>query len=57
MGHQKVKMQQWKEREKNSSDCCLAERRVHFFGKKYCEKMYGKEQYWKERRKRVNCKK
>jgi hypothetical protein len=32
MGHQKVKMQQWKVREKNFSDYCPAEKRVHFFG-------------------------
>jgi hypothetical protein len=31
MGYQKVKMQQWKEREKESSDYCPAEKKGAFF--------------------------
>jgi hypothetical protein len=55
MGHQKVKMQQWKEREKDFSDYCPAEKSVHFFGNEVLRKMYGKEQCRNERQKRVNC--
>jgi hypothetical protein len=39
MGYQKVKMQQWKEREKDFSDYCLAKRRAHFFGNEVLRKM------------------
>jgi hypothetical protein len=35
-------MQQWKEQEKDFSDYCPAEKRVHFFGKRYCVKCTGK---------------
>jgi len=31
-------------------------KRVHFFGKRYCEKCAGKKQRGKRRMKRVNCK-
>ena len=55
MGHQKVKMQQWKVREKNFSDYCPAEKRVHFFGKEVLPKMCGKELCRKKKQKRVNC--
>ncbi len=48
-------MQQWKEREKDFSDYCPAEKECIFFGKGYCVKMYGKEQCRKEKQKRVNC--
>ena len=50
MGHQKVKMQQWKDREKDFSDYCPAEKRVHFFGNEVLRKMYGKEQCRKKKR-------
>jgi hypothetical protein len=57
MGHQKVKMQQWKEGEKRISQIILSSRKsVHFFGDKVLRKMYGKEQCRKEKQKRVNCK-
>jgi hypothetical protein len=52
----KVKMQQRNEREEDFSDYGPAEKSVHFFGKKYCVKMHGKEQRRKEKQKRVNCK-
>ncbi len=59
MGYQKkVKMQQWKEREKDFSDYCPAEKRVHFFGKEVLHKMYGNKQCRKKKKKklrRVNC--
>ena len=55
MGHQKVKMQQWKEREKDFSDYCPAEKRMHFFSNEVLRKMCGKEQCRKKKRKRVNC--
>jgi hypothetical protein len=56
MGHQKVKMQQLKEREKNLSDYCPAEKSVHFFSNEVLRKMYGKEQCRKEKLRRVNFK-
>jgi hypothetical protein len=51
----KVKMQQWKEREKDFSDYCPAEKRMHFFGNEVLHKMYGKEQCRKKKRRRVIC--
>jgi hypothetical protein len=54
MSYQKVKMQQWKERWKDFSDYCTAEKRVHFFGNGVLRKMCGKEQCREEKQKRVN---
>jgi hypothetical protein len=56
MGHQKVKMQQWKEPEKGFLRLLSGRKSVHFFSYKVLGKMYGKEQCRKEKRKRVNCK-
>jgi hypothetical protein len=56
MVHQKVKMQQWKEREKGFLRLLSGRKSVHFSGKKVLRKMYGKEQCRKENQKRVNCK-
>jgi hypothetical protein len=44
MGYQKVKTQQWKEQEKDSSDYCSAEKKGAFFRqkKRYCVKCAGK---------------
>ncbi len=55
MGYQKVKPQQWKEREKDFSDYCPAKRRVHFFGDEVLRKMCGKEQCRKKKQKWVKC--
>jgi hypothetical protein len=56
MGHQKVKMQQWKELEKRISQIIVRRKKSAFFGDKVLQKMYGKEQCRKEKQKRVNCK-
>ncbi len=45
MGHQNVKMQQWKEREK---DYCLAEKVCIFSAMRYCEKCMGKSNVGKK---------
>jgi hypothetical protein len=55
MSYQKVKTQQWKDREKDFSDYCPTEKRVHFFSKEVLRKMCGKEQCRKKKQKRVNC--
>jgi len=49
MGHQKVKIQQWKEREKGLLRLWSGRKSVHFFGDKILQKMYGKEQCRKEK--------
>jgi hypothetical protein len=51
----KVETQQWKEREKDFSDYCPAEKRIHFFGNEVLRKMYGKEQCRKRKQRGVNC--
>ncbi len=43
MGHQKVKMQQWKEREKGFLRLLSGRKSVHFFGDKILRKMYWKK--------------
>jgi hypothetical protein len=48
-------MQQWKEREKGFLRLLPGRKSVHFFGKEYCVKMYGKERGQKEKQNRVNC--
>jgi hypothetical protein len=57
MGYQKVKTQQWKEQEKDSSDYCSAEKKGAFFRQKkeVLRKMCGKEQCRRKKQKRVNC--
>jgi hypothetical protein len=56
MGHQKVKMQQWKEQEKAFLRLLSGGKSAHFFDDKVLRKMYRKEQCPKEKQKRVNCK-
>jgi hypothetical protein len=56
MGHQKVKMQQWKEWKKRFLRLLYGRKSMHFFGDKGLRKIYRKEQCWKDKQKRVNCK-
>jgi hypothetical protein len=50
----KVKLQQWKER-KRISQIINQQKKCAFFRQEVLRKMYGKEQYRKEKQKRVNC--
>jgi hypothetical protein len=52
----KVKMQQWKEREKRFSDIVRQKRACIFLAIRYCKKCTGESNAGKEKQKRVNCK-
>ncbi len=55
MGYQKSKNATMERAGKGFLRLLSGRKRVHFFGKGYCVKMYGKEQCRKEKQKRVNC--
>jgi hypothetical protein len=49
MGHQKVNMQQWKEREKGFLRLLSGRKSVHFFGDKVLRKCTGKSNAGKKK--------
>jgi hypothetical protein len=51
MSHQKVKMQQWKEREKGFLRLLSGRKSVHFFAIRFCEKCTGGSNVGKKSRK------
>jgi hypothetical protein len=51
MGYQKVKTQQWKEREKDFSDYCPAKKGCIFSAMRYCVKCAGKSNAGRKSRK------